>query len=643
MVETIVCDKSKGYKPNDSDFIEFSKQLHDSEDIDPVYPVLAEYFRMRNFSLEEKLFGVHLYLTFYNTYWTLVVLERYRDSTNYSAMLEFDFIREKKLKFGSDRRGVRAIGLATVFPQFDAFFNKKPLSEYFLKDLTDDGEKNYELMKKKVLDIPHNGSWAGYKMIDLLTYCAGLNIKCTDWWVKGRAFGGKQLVVDWEIGMGEDYKLGKTLPETDEIVRRIEAFADRWTARLQKEVSPRTTYDRSETMACKYHALYGKTYYAGHDIDKMQEEICGYDKNVDDLLYHLREVVLPKEYLGEHNGWKGVRKELKGKLIKGASSLVVPIDLQRSGESDGQPDERLGRSVEEREAEGERVVADSAEASQVDSKETPEAPAQEADAPKQETSAPTVTIRQPIKGSTGVLVVDPYSYRESKHVNRKHPALIEKLAAKGELNLCYFPVEPFHYREKKRHATQIAMETCVKHHIPMSVETRQEVPDWAIEALSREKMSEIRIQLNTLDAKKWRLMYPDSPDPKTLLRSYVRCFNGGVYTILKIAPIVPGIVEDFDVYAVIDTLKNWTSVVEICFASFDPADLEALEERVPKSYNVRDFYTEIGGRYYVDGGYRVEFLRKLNDFTSGWKLQLKPLNEIVTGENGVQVFTLKSK
>jgi hypothetical protein len=77
----------------------------------------------------------------------------------------------------------------------------------------------------------------------------------------------------------------------------------------------------------------------------------------------------------------------------------------------------------------------------------------------------------------------------------------------------------------KRHATENAMKACVESNLPMSMETRKEVPEWAVDYLSRHKYSEIRIHLNTLDKEKYKLLFEDSDAPDELLNSFIRCFN----------------------------------------------------------------------------------------------------------------------
>ena len=310
------CDKSKGYVPNNQDFIDFSNQIYESLDFDPVYPVLSKYFDMRGFNIEEKLFGVHLYLTIYSTYWTLYFLERYPRPYSFKQLAEDNAVVEKKVSIGTDRRGVAWAGLARVFPEIDAFYynGSTSMTQYFTNGLDKDFKTtNMKLLKPRVLAIPYNGPWAAFKHLDLLLNCVGLPIEFSDWWVKGRPFGGKQLVIDMKMGLG--HKLGHEVKETKEIVDMIDEFSHHWTREFQENVDTSITYDISETFACKYHATYQGTYYPGHDIDKMQKEICGYDTHIDDIMYDLRELCFDKKDLGELSSWKGVRNQLKGKII----------------------------------------------------------------------------------------------------------------------------------------------------------------------------------------------------------------------------------------------------------------------------------------------------------------------------------------
>jgi hypothetical protein len=250
-------------------------------------------------------------------------------------------------------------------------------------------------------------------------------------------------------------------------------------------------------------------------------------------------------------------------------------------------------------------------------------------------------VRKPIKAENkgNVFIADPYG---GKRVDK---TLGEQISKNTDvIDQVYFPLEPFHYREEKRHGTQYAIDACVEHKIPVSLETRRVVPDWAMEALSNDRQSEIRIHLNTMDKKKWKAMYPKkkAANPDELVQTFIDCYNSGVYTILKISPIVPGIITRKDVFEVVDKLKNWTPVIEICFASFTDEEFKELEKLIPDYFEeVSSYYRKVEDRWYAKDSYRESFLKTLNGFLDNSKIKLNILNEVKFDGEDVSVINFK--
>lgn len=267
--------------------------------------------------------------------------------------------------------------------------------------------------------------------------------------------------------------------------------------------------------------------------------------------------------------------------------------------------------------------------------------------PSEEEEQDDEEMRNPIKLDVNprFMVVAPYDYTKANRVDKTYPEKIKKAWSNKEIDFCYFPVDPFHYRETKRHATQIAIEACLENNIPFSIETRREIPEWCVKALSRNKHSEVRIHLNTLNEHKWKLQYPEASKPKELMDTIINCFNGGAYAILRIAPIIPVLLEPFDVFQTVDSVKNWVESVEVSFASFNEAELILLKDRMPDKYDqIFMCYRNINGRWYAHDEYRKEFLSKLDAFAQGWKIKLKILNEITTDyDNNISLLDIGSK
>lgn len=238
-------------------------------------------------------------------------------------------------------------------------------------------------------------------------------------------------------------------------------------------------------------------------------------------------------------------------------------------------------------------------------------------------------VRKPIKSESKdkMFIAAPYGG------NRVDKTLGDKIkAVANDIEEVYFPLEPFHYRESKRHGTQFALEGCLEKKLPVSMETRREIPEWAIEMLSSMD-SEVRIHLNTLDKKKWRMLYPTkkAADPEELIKTFADCYNAGIYTILKISPIVPGIISKKDVLEVVDRLKNWTPIVEICFASFTTEEFAELKGKMKHDdfYAIKEYYFQYEDTdiWYVKDDYREQFLQLLHSFVTGSKIEFKILNE----------------
>jgi predicted RNase H-like HicB family nuclease len=241
-------------------------------------------------------------------------------------------------------------------------------------------------------------------------------------------------------------------------------------------------------------------------------------------------------------------------------------------------------------------------------------------------------VRQPIKTerSSGIFVAAPYG---SKRVNKHYGELLKQnLDAGQRYDECYFPIEPFHYREERHQATQPIFEFCVKHDIPISVETRRVVPDWAVEALAQHPQSEVRVHLNTMDNNKWKSVYPTKKahTPDQIIESFIKCFNAGVYTILAISPIIPGIVSRQDVVSVVDKLKNWTPMIEVSFASFTPEEISELEDQLKDEElfeKVMTYYEKVDDMWVVKPDYKQAFLQTIEGFLVGSKAKLNVLDK----------------
>src|SRR5699024_8734091 len=82
--------------------------------------------------------------------------------------------------------------------------------------------------------------------------------------------------------------------------------------------------------------------------------------------------------------------------------------------------------------------------------------------------------------------------------NKSQKYLLPYRFSHSSYNACYFPINSFGRREPKLHLTETLMDRCVKDNVPIILETRTEVPEWALERMSKVKHSLLIVQFSTL-------------------------------------------------------------------------------------------------------------------------------------------------
>src|SRR5690606_10634877 len=232
-----------------------------------------------------------------------------------------------------------------------------------------------------------------------------------------------------------------------------------------------------------------------------------YSKALDDLFFYLREITFDKKYLGEHQGWKGVRRELKGKLYKPRRVMVFSSIVSKQNQ------------------EGGMVTED-------------------------------------------ILYVTPYAYTVKKTVDKSFPSKINKLASQGKLKRCIFPIEPFHYREVKRHATQEAIEACMENNIPFTIETKREIPDWAIKTLNCHRQNIAVTSISCLRKNRRRLLRArknETSDVRHVLETVYSASQPGATAGPRMSPLAPGGIGIGDSFFVLNGVYNWIARIDRAF------------------------------------------------------------------------------
>lgn len=282
------------------DFVQFHNE---SCLADTIVGPLSEYLKLAGYDNQQmKEEAVLLYSLTYSVPTTIVLLENIEEINNDPEL--FWQKNKEKLIFQSDRKYVK---MNNSFVGAYRDFKKRKIFD--------------KLRGKKILDFNDTvklveqcygfGRFSAFLFIE--TYDAIFECEFTD------------NKLDWEHGstvtsgmfnvLGED-ELANIWDKTHKIAIDIEYF-DHLANQLLKKVKIGKKLAVLETNLCAYRKLFKGTRYIGYYSDRVLQElyrtIANFPEHKDKLklLFLAREAIIPAKYLGEKQGWTGIRKELK--------------------------------------------------------------------------------------------------------------------------------------------------------------------------------------------------------------------------------------------------------------------------------------------------------------------------------------------
>jgi len=278
----------------------FSGPYLESKDIDPVYPVLKKVNEIDKLSLNKALWRTIWYITWYH----LGSAEKcFKLWPKPLRSIQFG-----KHDTGSERRGFRGeIGAQKAFVFVNAMINLAPLDEWINIFISNkNSTENPKFYWKKMFDefqkIPYCGTWAAFKWCDLLKNVHGYSITSPD------------------IGYGGGGPNAGPIPGMMKLTKEnwIDCAVNK---NLQEEIYNELTVnynislnglEEMETLFCDFNSMINGHYYVGHDLDKQMEDIASLQTEYWDA----RKLSFPEKYLGESNGWFGVRKKLNSYYLQ---------------------------------------------------------------------------------------------------------------------------------------------------------------------------------------------------------------------------------------------------------------------------------------------------------------------------------------
>lgn len=271
------------------DLCQFAALQLSSKDNDPAYPMLA--WLQRDMEYADSVRHTLNYVAFYNI------------ASAQASWYDSSLI---KLPTGTERRGLRVP--EKMREHQNALWEVTPA--YLQRGFVYGSRKqNWNALMDNLKEVRFNGRWAAYKTSEILWKVNGFDVEAPD------------MGNDDSSGPVDGLRLlfgnnGETVKEMDEQARGLQARM--WANDIPIHIS------ELETVLCDFNSMSKGHYYNGNDIDMIQEQIQKAPLGVKAELYLARHESLPKTYLGELQGWSGVRRGLKqaykltGKVVSGA-------------------------------------------------------------------------------------------------------------------------------------------------------------------------------------------------------------------------------------------------------------------------------------------------------------------------------------
>jgi len=306
------------YPMTEKDFFTMSVCSIHSGDIDPVYPILKQFFDKYNYDKEQRLWGCLLYVYVYNLPWTLELLTSYPslEIAYKNEIWKYKYLKD--IKIGSDRRGIYwSGGLSLILEKLIKYlYPEKTLCNYFDKYIieentqSDEDASKFIAINRAIRDLPLGGVWSAFKYSDLITQTSDeIDLRCIDLFVRERLAGVGEAILAL---CNQDVKNHKWIKDN---YRFVTMKLDEWTEEIGLLVEGKVPWKKdfkmswfeTETVLCNYHSIAVGSYYLNMDLDDMYLKLI--DKqykintitSIDNFILENRLKIFDKDNLVEYN------------------------------------------------------------------------------------------------------------------------------------------------------------------------------------------------------------------------------------------------------------------------------------------------------------------------------------------------------
>jgi hypothetical protein len=300
------------------DYKEYHRKMMIMGDCDPAYPALNYLADRFELNMEQRYWIAWLYACCYCVPTVYYIYNEFPDYENVDTRRLDKWWKNNKQKtlFQTDRAKVKNFNkLVDMFESYRSYVsNSQQLC--FESIITKDAKESYDKVYNFAEQFHYFGRYSLFLYLESLYNLTNLPIRITGLnLVEAKssrnglcyALGVEDLVVhkDEKILSKEDYNF--LTEELEKLVYELE---------IENPKLP-ITYWNVETSLCAYKKLYWKTRYLGYYIDRLQEEISKMEKLVQEgvdwsVMWDFRKEYFNNKYLGELQGWYGVRNNLMG-------------------------------------------------------------------------------------------------------------------------------------------------------------------------------------------------------------------------------------------------------------------------------------------------------------------------------------------
>ena len=281
------------------------------------YRFLGEYTKRHNLTADEAVDMCWLMSLTYNEITCIYLFDRLKQRS-YSEIWEED---KPNLLFGSARKHVK---LKTRFVDLMGAWLERTRNgkfEYVKNLLAGDAEESYVRIQRELRTINEVGRFASDLFLEMLVYLKGyLNIDISEPaeidWKNCANLASGIFNIFYEDERANRYDRDRRLSKAEE------AYLSAKLKEIQTAIHSRYPAQNCEISMfigkiCSFRNLFKAARYGGYHHDRELEWLRHYEaafpnkKELWEEAYALRQEIFPSRFLGELNGWDGIRKERK--------------------------------------------------------------------------------------------------------------------------------------------------------------------------------------------------------------------------------------------------------------------------------------------------------------------------------------------